>query len=156
MPGPLKMPRVVLRYLYCVYHQWSPATHSQPHLKISKIIPVITFVYCPTFICTLKVFNGRGCLLRMAVEICFYNIHILPFLWQYPGFILRSHCPQLTRPVVLMGMTTTPGIGMVDIWPRSGESGHLIHKEALVGWEPADISFWTSAGPLIKEKDSVY
>ena len=81
MPGSLKMPKVVLRYRDRVCHEWGP-NNSQPHLKISKIIPVMAFVHCATFICTLNIFNGRHCLLRMVVEICFHSIHIM---WMYPS-----------------------------------------------------------------------
>ena len=95
----------------------------------------MAFVHHPPFICTLNIFNGRHCLLRMVIEICFCSIHIM---WIYPSvtvswFHFEKPLSQCTCPVVLMGMTIIPDMRMVDIRPKSGKSGHLIHKETLIG-----------------------
>ena len=156
MPGSLKMPKVVLRYRDRVCHEWGP-NNSQLHLNISKIIPVMAFVHCATFICTLNIFNGRHCLLRMVVEICFHSIHIM---WMYPSVTVSWFYFEKSLSPTHLSCCFNGN----DHNPRYKDGGHTtkiwqvraFNSQGNSGWEPIDISFWASASRIVKEKGSVY
>ena len=153
---PLENAQVVLRCLGSVYLEWDPSiwlTVTSKYLQDQTCNGSYLVSYFYLLIC--KYFNGRDCLLRIEVETC-YNIHFILFLWQCPGFILQSHFPPTSPSCGLVGMTTTSATRMVDIRQRLGDSGHLTHKKTLVGWRTTDISFWTFACAIIKEKNSAY